>query len=186
MGMNPVQWAVKPYLDMVCSVTSDSDAIALAKYITMAPGGQAALHLDAYLAGTGIPMWVDLDRVLRTDQGVREEILRGIIAARKEKRTSGTIPIPQHVYANLDWQFAIGGMNIDWRAIPNTNKVFLSFKNKYRWHPNEQRVSQCIHRAAENMKMRGAKDYMMSGETTIVVTETDVAGRTWGFIKNRM
>ncbi len=174
---------VKPFLEFVCYTQSDQDTLALARYITMDPGGNAQAHLDAYLKGYGLDMKVNLSKVLLDDDGVREEVTREITLAIQSGRTSGSVAIPQSVYSNHDWQFAIGSMNIKWSAIPGTPNYRLTFRNKYRWHPNEARMTQCVHKAAENLKMKGAKDYWMYGEAVVTISNDDFVSKGWSNFK---
>lgn len=174
----------KVFIDFACSTLSDENTLALARYLTMDPGGNAQLHLDAYLKGTGIDMKVNLSKVLVDDDGVREEVTREIMLAVQKGRTSGSVAIPQSKYSNHDWQFAIGSMNINWSVVPGTTKYRLNFRNKYRWHPNEARQTQCVHKAAENLKLKGAKDYWMYGDAVVEIATEDNVSKGWSNFKN--
>ncbi len=174
---------VKPFIEFACKVMSDEDVLALAREVTMHPGGNAQLHLDAYLKGSGLDLRVDLKSILENDIGVRDKVMRDILLARQRGGTSGTIPIPQSTYADPDWQYAIGSMNINWSQIDNTNTYRLGFRNMYRWHPDANRMTQCVHRAAENLKKKGAKDYWMVGSATIVIESSDLDSYRWVGLK---
>ena len=134
-------------------------------------------HLGRYLNGTGGTQSVDLDALIREDYGVRERVTNTIVVSLRQGKTSGTVPIPQEAYRNQDWQYALGGINIQWQLgdppsatpIYRPGNVRISFKNKYRWHPNEPRVTQALHQAAERLKKKGAQDFWMEGEATLSI-----------------
>lgn len=174
---------VKPFIDFVCYTQSDDNILELARQLTMDPGGHAEAHLKAYLEGSGLDMKVNLSKVLLDDEGVREEVTREITLAVQRGRNSGSVAIPQSVYTHHDWQFAIGSMNIKWTAIPGTANYRLTFRNKYRWHPSESRMTQCVHQAAENLKMKGAKDYWMYGDAVVTISGDDNVSKGWSNFK---
>lgn len=154
----------------VCAVTTDSTTLAIAKWWEMTPNGRAAAHLDQYLEGKG-DLRVDLEKLLQEDQAVQFEVHTKIIFSLREGKSQGTVAIPQSVYSNKDWQFAIGSMNVNW-TFPSSlgnDKVHVGFRNEYRWHPNEARISQCIHQAADRLKAGTARNYWQEGSAEIVL-----------------
>ena len=168
----------KEVIDAVCAVTTDGQALKIAEWVKMTPGGHAAAHLDRYLSGKGGTEKVNLEAVLREDFGVRQKVTSSIMAALRAGKTSGSVPIPQDVYRNQDWQFAIGGMNIQWEALApqvtaggayQPGLVRVWFKNLYQWHPSEPRVTQCLHQAAVRMQKAGAQNFLMTGEATVPI-----------------
>ena len=163
---------LKLIIDAVCKVTPDRMTLDIARYATMKRGGNAWRHLNHYLDGNGADLTVDLQKVLAEDEGVRRLIHTTLYMNLGEGKSSGTIPISQSAYKNKDWHFAIGGMNIEWKWISGTqpNPVEFKFRNKYRWHPQERRITQCIHQAADDLKVKGAADYFMKGQTRITVS----------------
>jgi len=168
--------AHKALIESVCAVTTDQQTLAIAKWWEMQPNGQAAKHLDYYLSGKAGTVTVDLEQLLRQDSGVREWLQKDIRAKLAAKQLQGTTKIPQLVYRDRDWQYAIGGMNLNWEVRPPTAaprykaaSVRVYFTNNYRWHPNEDRITQCIHQAAERLKVKGAADFTMKGEAEIPV-----------------
>jgi hypothetical protein len=161
----------KLLINAVCAVTTDKQTLEIAKWWEMTPGGRAAAHLDHYLQGSGKDLPVDLAKVLKDDGGVRFKVHTEIILGLQAGKTTGSIPIPQSVYKVKDWQFAIGSMTVNWK-FPSVepDKVHIGFRNQYRWHPNEARISQCIHQAAENLKQQKAADYWQEGSTEITLS----------------
>ena len=154
----------------VCAVTSDSYTLAIAKWWEMTPNGRAAAHLDQYLEGRG-DLKVDLARLLQDDQAVQFKVHSEIVFSLRAGTTTGTVPIPQGAYGNKDWQFAIGSMNINWRfpSVQGEDKVHVGFRNEYRWHPNEPRITQCVHQAADNLRTGRARNYWQEGSAEVVL-----------------
>ncbi len=163
--------------ETVALLTTDAMTLEVARWVEMKKDGRASAHLDHYLTGKGADLKVDLARVIREDDGVRAKLHAVISADLARGISQGSVPIPQPVYTNKDWQFAIGSMNINWTAGPPSpkGKVRLGFRNRYRWHPTEKRMSQAIHIAADNLKAKGAADYDMVG--VCFFTPSAAAGR---------
>jgi hypothetical protein len=159
-------------VELACAVSSDYYTLKLAKYVYFPINGvfnHGHKHLDHYLAGTGASMRVDLGRVLREDSKVKSKVYQVVRDNLWEGK--GSIGVTQFDYSNTDWHFAIGGMYISWRVVESA-KIKLWFENKYQWHPEEHRVSQCVHEAAIALqKKMNAKDYMMYGETEIYIRD---------------
>ena len=158
------EWLI---IEAVCKVTTDPQTLAIARWAKMKKNGQARKHLDYYLSGKGGTLAVDLEKVLAEDAGVKRTIYNQIRKGLAEGKLHGKIPIPQTVYENQDWHYAIGGMNVNYHAGPplKAGIAKLWFKNQYRWHPHDSRITQCVHQAAERLKSKGARDYWMEGET---------------------
>ncbi|HEX6813857.1 MAG TPA: hypothetical protein VF384_19705 [Planctomycetota bacterium] len=164
----------------VCATTTDRATLDIARWWEMTPGGQAALHLDHYLAGSGAELTVDLAKVLQDDGGVRRKVQTEVIAALRQGKASGTVAIPQSTYKVKDWHLAIGSMNINWTypSPHGPDRVHIGFRNEYRWHPKDARITQCIHQAADRLKTHGAKDYWMTGKTELVLSLADTGAKT--------
>ena len=75
----------------------------------------------------------------------------------------GVIPIPQSIYSNQDWRYALGAISMNWELDKDQSYIIFWFIDKYDWHPEEARRTQCVHQAAENLKKEGAKEYKMIG-----------------------
>jgi hypothetical protein len=132
--------------------------------------GRASAHLDHYLTGKGGDLKVDLGKVIVEDEGVRKKLYLEIMTAMSDGKLEGSVPIAQNVYKNHDWLYAIGGMNINWKAGAPiaAGKVRVGFRNKYRWHPEDNdRVSHCVHQAASRLQQNGAMEYFMEGSAII-------------------
>jgi hypothetical protein len=136
-------------------------------YLDDQPRAQA--HLDYYLQGSGATLPVPLDKLIAEDEGVRKKLYLAVLNAGIDGNQRGTVPIAQSDYKIQDWRNALGSININWRSGPPMapGKVRVGFRNEYRWHPTADRVSQCVHQAADRLKAEGAKDYFMEGWTVI-------------------
>jgi hypothetical protein len=165
--------AKKTLIDAVCAVTFDSTALEIARWATMSPNGRASKFLDHYLLGSGLDIKVSIKTLMDEDSGVNATVQQSIRTALRgiPKPTSGVVSLPQRVFTNKDWQYATGSINMDWAlnascTAPGSVSVTLSFKNRYRWHPKEHRITQCLHQAAEDLKIQGARDFDMVGAPT--------------------
>lgn len=154
----------------VCAVTTDATTLAIAKWWEMTPNGRAAAHLDQYLEGRG-DLRVDLAKILQDDKAVQSKVHTEIIFSLREGKVKGTVAVAQTVYSNKDWQFAIGSMNVNWTfpSIQGTDKVHVGFRNEYRWHPNEARISQCVHQAADRLRVGKARNYWQEGSAEVTL-----------------
>lgn len=154
----------------VCAVTSDAATLAVAKWWEMMPNGRAAAHLDQYLEGKG-DLRVDLATLLQEDQALQTKIHTEIISSLRAGRSNGIVAVPQSAYSNKDWQYAIGSMNVNWTfpSLTGADKVHLGFRNEYRWHPNEHRISQCVHEAADRLRVGKARNYWQEGSAEVVL-----------------
>ncbi len=93
------------------------------------------------------------------------QVLRGPVVAR-----GGEVPVPQREFASdnraQDWRMSVGSFNLRWKTLsvdtPSSRAIIeVWFTNVYKWHPNEPRVSQCVHQAAERLKVKGARDFLI-------------------------
>ncbi len=156
----------KHAIDTVCDVVrSDYAIMQIASAYELRNQPKAQFMLNYYIEGRGKRENVLVDTLLliKEDNGVRQKIRSEIAAALARGAKDGFVQIKQSVYANNEWKNALGSINMQWRVLKN-QQVELWFINRYRWHPNEARVSQCVHQAAENLKKRGASEFDMIGE----------------------
>jgi hypothetical protein len=159
-------------INAVCAATSDRVTVSIARWATMTRDGRARQHLEHYLTGGGAEVSVDLRALLIEDPRVLANLQYAIMAGNPKSAT--TIAIEQQNYSNRDWLYALGGINIHWEVVGSRrDKVRLSFRDQYSWHPEEDRPTACVHQAAERLKAMGARDYWMHGE---VVLDLDAHG----------
>lgn len=155
-------------IESVCAVTKDYTTLQIAKWWEMKPSGNASKHLDQYLEGRG-NLKVDLLQLFKDDPLVLSHVKTEILFGLSKGKSSGVVPIRQSKYTNDDWRLAIGSMNINWKfpSKMGPHKAHVGFRNKYRWHPNVPRITQCIHQAADRLKAKRAKEYWMEGSAEI-------------------
>jgi hypothetical protein len=157
-------------IELVCALTSDSTTLEIARRWKLAPHGRASAHLDQYLEGRG-DLEVDFERLLCEDAAVRSKIQHHVIFGLRDGKLQGSIPVRQGDYSVSDWRLAIGSMNVNW-TFPSrrgSERVHLGFRNQYRWHPDEPRITQCVHQAADRLRARRARNYWMHGSTEAIV-----------------
>jgi len=165
----------KSVIECVCAGTSAREALEAARFVMITLRGLslADKHLDHYLGGGGADYIEDLEAVIKQDEGVRAVLQKAI----KKQGRRGYVRIGQSNYANEDFQFAFGAIDrLDFEVIGGTKKgtaattaqLHVWFKDRYEWHPEDtSRPSNCVHKAAVELKDEGAQDYWMVGEATV-------------------
>lgn len=170
----------KTAIDTVCLLTTDETSIAMAWYAKMYVPNRviASSFLFHYLIGSGYPVYVKIEDLLQDipkfESIIRNTISRYLFKSRFYKCENRGIPFIQPEYPNTekaqDWRYAIGSFIMNWTILSidilrGEANIELNFRNKYRWHPDVNRVSQCIHQAAENMKSQGAAEFWIIGKS---------------------
>ncbi len=148
--------------------SSDITFMRLVQKLAMKNTPMAVNHLNHYLFGQASEKVVKISDLFDHDQGVKLMFFKRIQEAINRGCENGEVTISQFAYTNKEWLYSLGGIKIQWYR--RQNKVRAWFVNKYRWHPNDERITQAIHRAAENLKLSGAQDYFILGlpETILV------------------
>jgi len=150
----------------VCANFSPRQTLEIARGGIMTSRGLtlAESHLDHYLSGSGADFPEDLEAVIRKDAGVRR-VLAQAISTRRE----GFVEIKQGYYANPDFLNSFGDIDrLDYEVIAASGQVHVWFQDRYEWHPEDRsRISNCVHKAAVELKDEGAQDYWMIGEATV-------------------
>lgn len=134
----------------------------------------AQRHLDHYLDGSGSPVVVDLEDVLKRDAKVRSKLARAIKRSR-----AGHIRVGQGDYAEMDFQFAFGAIDrLDFEVDRASGLAHVWFQDRYEWHPvgfgythlpgDTRRDTNCVHAAMVELKASGAKDYWMIGKADVL------------------
>jgi hypothetical protein len=133
----------------------------------------ARRHLAHYLDGSGSPLTVDLEDVIR-----RDDKFRAKLAAHVRRATRGHFKVNQSDYGVKDFQFAFGAIDrLDFEVSPAAGLVHVWFQDRYEWHPvgfgytslpgDIRRPSNCVHAAMVELKSAGAKDYWMIGDAVV-------------------
>lgn len=145
--------------------------------------GKAMKHMKHFIGGTGNFLEVSLEDLIREDTGVRTrlngELLRranGITTLKESYEASimsrqiidTRITLFQKTFAVEDWAGALGSFDIIWEIIACPARksspltVALSGKNIYKWHPDDNRITQKLHEyASELVDLGGAKEFEM-------------------------
>ncbi len=154
---------------------NDRMFMGLVQTLAMKNTPRAVNHLNHYLFGQASEKIVKIGDLFEHDQGVKLAFYESIQEEISRGCENGEVIISQLAYTNKDWLYSLGGIKIQWYRCKN--KVKAWFVNKYCWHPNENRITQTIHKAAENLKLCGAKDYFIFGlpETILV---SDIVNQT--------
>ena len=176
---------LKFFIDAVCAVTSDYQTVRIAEFVKMDLPGRtkAKKFLEHYLEGSKNNIRVNIGELFADDPALKLRISELITVKMQCKPPfkSGSVVIVQEgatydrpAYSNnakaQDWRYAIGGFIMNWKEVSRTSNnkevlVELSFRNPYAWDPKDNyRVSQCVHEAAENLKVKGAGEYSIIGD----------------------
>ena len=133
----------------------------------------AKKHFQHYFDGNGSNLKVDLENVIRNDDGMRAKL-----AANIKARPVGHFRVAQSDYSSKDFQFAFGAIDrLDYEVDRAAGLVHVWFQDKYEWHPvgfgytrkpgDERREDNCVHAALVELKNSGARDYWMVGDNVI-------------------
>ncbi len=153
-------------IQAVCKALPDPWTLQVAKMATMKKNGHAREYLEHYLNGKG-DVEVDINLLFKEDQVLKKYVVDTIQKEIKDGKTKGIVPVAQSRYGNQDWQYALGSININWTATKKGAAV--SFNNRYRWHPNENRVTKCVHEAANRLRLdpktgKNVGEFQMKGK----------------------
>jgi hypothetical protein len=174
----------------------DKSALELAKWVTMKPGGRAEKYLNHFLGGSGNPVEFTMKDLLSEDSlvstRVEMELLRKLPALsnkstpadivnprtkvgseRHEWSVDPCITIFQKNFSNQDWWYALGTFNINWKVLQTSAQhhyVKVWGENEYKWHPEEDRITQCLHQAGDRLAHTGkGRNFMMRSIPGVVV-----------------
>jgi hypothetical protein len=182
---------------------ADQTALQLAQFITMKPNGRAAKYLDHFLRGSGEPITFEMKELLAQDSLIRSrvelEIMRKMSVAADptgaprtpREKTNGVkvgterhdwsvdpcVTLFQKSYSDQDWWFALGTFNVDWKlqmSAEGYHYVQLSGENEYKWHPEENRITQCLHRAGARLTSAGSGSNFMIRAIPCVIVLSEV------------
>ena len=135
--------------------------LVLVQWLGFQRGGRASACLEHYLQGTGAPREFDISNLLQEDDGVQQHLAQEIAVQNAQGLTSGQVAVPQFIFSSLDWRCALGSVNFKWKQ-EGANLV-IWFEEPYRWAPLGSRITQVFHRAAEQMKHCGAREFILQG-----------------------
>ena len=168
----------------------DRFIIGFSRWYVRKQGPLALKHLDWYLAGSGKDFVEALDEIIERDTGFRQAIIDDIVqagsrqpaGAPRYENLRGDAQVSQLDYQVQDYRYALGNVDhVFWEvqttpaararnaAMPGFALVHCRLKDKYEWHPIEERPTQCLHLALENAKLRGAKDFWEVGDADVML-----------------
>lgn len=166
-------------IEWICANTSDENLMRVARFYLLRKGFpyfRAARHFEHYLGGSGEDIKVNLRALLDEDPGFRYHVCREIrFSFESLSKLEGTMGIRQSVYANEDWQLALGAIDLNWKIQDSRGTAaFIWFTNAYAWHPDDTgRPTHCIHQRAEAMRWHRekglplARNFDMYGEAIL-------------------
>ena len=147
-------------VQIACDVSQDVGTIYLGfKKLQHYPFAQKMLW--HYLTGNGVEVEVDTAFVFSKDSKLKTFVFEKIGKDIKMGKSVGSVNVTQRDYGNAEWQNAFGSINVHWKKVYNTVELWIV--DFYKWHPNEFRVTECVHHAMERAKTYGAKDFHYQG-----------------------
>jgi hypothetical protein len=96
----------------------------------------------------------------------------------------GHFKILQLDYSNDEYKNSFGAIDrLDYRVDTDAGVVHVWFADRYEWHPvypglydkqsgDVRRYTNCVHAAAVEMKLKGAKDFWMYGHGMVSLPES--------------
>lgn len=187
----------KLVINGVCSCLPDRIITAIAQHVYLAGQPLAQRHLEHYLTGGGRDFIEDINDLFRRNPTIANNVAAQIAEQSDGGRVkSGVLegggdlpgggklpgfpPITQADYDDQDWRNSIGNVDrLEWVLVSGPDAagnatVIVKLADPYAWHPQEARLTQCVHQAIENMKSQGAKEYMARGTGVVVVNMNSV------------
>jgi hypothetical protein len=188
---------LKPFLDVLCACLPDKLVLVLVEKLYMHGEPLAVAHLEHYLHGKGADFPEDLVAFLARDAKARQRLVDqinergGEVGANGTAGFSGEAFIMQTDYSVAEYKNAWGnvccnppesgdeagfirfhvldgpGDRAANAAAPGRARVRLEMRDHYKWHPAEQRPTQCLHQMLESLKAQGAKEYFQVGAATV-------------------
>jgi len=161
LSINGLKYAAKrTMVQTVCEVGQDAGVIKGA-FVHLNPYPDAKKMLYHYLTGGGDTVEIDTGKVFMEDSKLKDKVLKVVQAEILHGKQSGVINIKQDGFGNENWRNAFGSINIDW--IKATDKLSLSIRDVYDWHPGERRTTQCVHQVMAMAVLYGAKKMNVQG-----------------------
>jgi hypothetical protein len=181
----------KAIIDGVCACLTDELVAAVALHVYLAGEPLAQDHLRHYLKGGGAPYVENIEDLFARNPTVRANVAvqiaeqyaggkmnSGVLEGGADLPGGGQVkgfpPITQSDWDDQDWRNAIGNVDkLEWELLSAPDaagnvQVKITLTDAYAWHAKEERMTQCVHQALEDMKAKGAADYTSTG--TGVVT----------------
>ena len=159
-------------IQFACDTTQDFGTLALAfAYLYEYPDAQKMLW--HFLTGKGEEVQVDTTRVFAENTTLKIFVYQKIADAVKSGNSFGSVNVKQKDYGNQNWKNAFGSINVKWNKVQD--KIELYIQDIYEWHPDEGRVTKCVHQAMSRAKQYGADRFKYEG-TRIMVPIKEISG----------
>lgn len=150
-------------LNLLCSLVPRPLLLRTAKCFLRLLSPFAARLLSHYLNGTGETVSVCTSSLVSKNQTCRKLLARSCLKDGVVSKLSGHVFLPQHLHSTLANRLSFGSLRLNW-YLDDTDMV-VHFLKWYEWSPNEQRISQAIHRAAYESELSGkAMPFRILGE----------------------
>jgi hypothetical protein len=182
----------KALITTVCNCLPDSIVTAIALHVYLAGQPLAQKHLQHYLTGGGADFTEDIPDLFARNPTIRNNVAsqvgeqssggsikKGVLEGGADLPGGGNLPgfppITQDDYDDQDWRNSIGNVDkLEWSIISGPDAagnatVRITLSDPYAWHPKEARLTQCVHQAIENMKAKGAAEFMARGTGDVVL-----------------
>jgi hypothetical protein len=145
----------------------------------------ATEHLKWYANGKGgeFNENKNIEIMMKADSGIQELVLSKLPKDQKSGTFSGHVRVDQQDYKDQDLRNAFGAIDrLDFKVDYDKQTIKVWFEDRYEWHPvgdgyydkqvgDEVRPTNCVHAAAVEMKLQGAADYWMKGESTLPLSD---------------
>ncbi len=151
----------KTGVQLVCDLTPSDIGILMMGFAYLNGYPDAQKMLWYYFTGNGNDLEVDTELVFKEDDKLKTFVLSSIVSQIAKGHKDGKINVRQENYGNQNWRNAFGSINVHWKLV--NKRLELWIQDKYEWHPDELRISQCVHQAMNRAKEYGAKAFNYHG-----------------------
>lgn len=162
-----------------CKISSPEEVITTAREWEMSGQPLAKDHLNNYLSGAG-EYEEDVEAFLKSDTAVFARLIRFADTG----GDSGHFKLQQSHYSSDEYRNSFGAIDrLDYRVDTDAGVIHVWFADRYEWHPvypglytkksgDVTRYTNCVHAAAVEMKLEGARDFWMYGHGTVPLPES--------------
>lgn len=153
---------VPPLLGVIRAIACrDRVFLTIVKYLAFWKKPLGRKFFSHFLKGTGSTLSFKTINLLNHDDNFRSFVCWHILRSCQKDVTKSQVTIPQWVYSNQDHRFAFGTLTVFWER--EGQKVHLWFESRYRWHPDQERITRPVHQAASNLLNVSAKEFSIKG-----------------------
>ncbi len=142
---------------LVALPVRDKFRIRLIAGVGFAGFPEARAALEHFLEGTGADRSVDISELFRQEPNVGAAVCLGVRKGIRQDTCRGVVAVPQWAYRSSNWMYALGAIRVRWRRVGD--RVDVSFRDRYSWTPDEERLTQGLHQSAHRLLAQGAREY---------------------------